>query len=181
MSAATPEIIYYVAASLDGYIATPDGGIEWLAPFEATGEDYGYANFYASIDAVLLGRKTYEQSLSFGDWPYPGKPCWVCSRQPLAIRRPDVQVARGGPSEVAAQLSARGCRRAWLVGGGTMAGAFRAAEMISEYIVAVIPVVLGGGIPLFAGAAPAERLTLTESKVFPNGIVQLHYLRRVTA
>ena len=69
-----PEVVYYVAASLDGYIATPDGGVEWLAPFEGTGEDYGYAKFYTSVDAVLLGRKTFEKSLSFGEWPYPGNP-----------------------------------------------------------------------------------------------------------
>jgi len=63
------EIIYYVAASLDGFIATPDGGIDWLKPFEGTGEDYGYGGFYASIEAVLLGRVTYEQCLQFSEWP----------------------------------------------------------------------------------------------------------------
>jgi dihydrofolate reductase len=173
----TPQIIYYVAASLDGYIATPDGDVAWLAPFEATGEDYGYATFYASIDAVLLGRKTYEQGLSFGDWPYPGKPCWVFTRQALEVGQPDVRVAREGLRPALAELTARGCRRAWLVGGGTLAAAFRAEGLISEYIVAVVPVILGAGIPLFAGAAPPEYLSLLESRVFRNGIVQMHYLR----
>ena len=74
------EIIYYVAASLDGLIATPDGGIDWLKPFEGGAEDYGYGEFYASIEAVLLGRATYETALRFPEWPYPGKPYWVFSR-----------------------------------------------------------------------------------------------------
>ena len=61
------EVVYYVASSLDGFIATPDGGVEWLHPFEGTGEDYCYADFYQSVDSVLLGRRTYEKSLEFGE------------------------------------------------------------------------------------------------------------------
>lgn len=76
MAAAQIEIVYYVAASLDGFIATPDGGIEWLKPFEGGEEDYGYGAFYASVEAVLLGRVTYEKSLEFPEWPYAGKPYW---------------------------------------------------------------------------------------------------------
>ncbi len=64
------EVVYYVAMSLDGCIATADGGVEWLAPFESGGEDRGYVDFYSSIDSLLMGSRTYEQILSFGDWPY---------------------------------------------------------------------------------------------------------------
>lgn len=107
------EIVYYVAASLDGFIATPDGGIEWLQPFENTGEDYGYAQFYASVEAVLMGRKTYEQCLQFPEWPYAGKPYWMFSR------------SNGNtPTNVVAEMRSRGIRRAWLVGGGKLAAAF---------------------------------------------------------
>jgi len=110
------EIIYYVAASLDGFIATPDGGIDWLKPFEGTGEDYGYGEFYASIEAVLLGRATYEQCLKFPEWPYAGKPYWVFSN-----------ASGNTPASVSAEMRARGLRRAWLVGGGKLAAAFRAS------------------------------------------------------
>ena len=164
--AATPqiEIVYYVAASLDGFIATPDGGIDWLKPFENTGEDYGYGEFYASIEAVLMGRKTYEQCLQFPEWPYAGKPYWVFSR------------ATGNTaSSVVAEMKGRGIRRAWLVGGGKLAAAFRAEGLITEYIVSVIPVLLGSGIPLFDGAAPAETLRLVGTKNYESGIVQLRY------
>ena len=158
------EIIYYVAASLDGFIATPDGGIDWLKPFEGTGEDYGYDEFYASIEAVLLGRKTYEQCLQFPEWPYAGKPYWVFSR------------ATGNrPASVVAEMKARGLRRAWLVGGGKLAAAFRAERLITEHIVSVVPLLLGAGVPLFDGANPREELKLKSSRSYPNGIVQLRY------
>ena len=69
-----PEIVYYVATSIDGYIASPDGSVEWLSPYEGKGEDYGYTEFYDSVDGVLLGSRTYEKALSFGAWPYSDKP-----------------------------------------------------------------------------------------------------------
>ena len=78
-----PEVIYYVATSLDSYIATPDGGVDWLAPFQSGEEDYGYAASYASVDALLIGSQTCAQFLSFGSWPYKGKPCWLFSRRVL--------------------------------------------------------------------------------------------------
>ena len=184
-----PEIVYYVAASLDGRIATPDGGVAWLAPFEAAGEDYGYSAFYASVDALLFGSRTYQQVLTFGQWPYAGKPCWVFTRRPQSAAQPDVIVTARTPREVAAELDACGLRRAWLVGGGQIAAAFRVEGLITEYIVAIIPVILGAGIPVFG--APPEDLRgfpttskvsttldaqgLVEHKVYPNGVVQLRY------
>ena len=158
------EIIHYVAASLDGYIATPEGGIDWLKPYEGTGEDYGYGEFYASVEAVLLGRATYEQSLQFPEWPYAGKPYWVFSR------------ATGNtPGSVIAEMQARGLRRAWLVGGGKLAAAFRAERLISEHIVSIVPVLLGRGIPMFDGPGGKETLRLKTSRAYPSGIVQLRY------
>jgi len=158
------EIIYYVAASLDGFLATPDGGIDWLKPYEGGEEDYGYGEFYASIEAVLLGRATYEKCLEFPHWPYAGKPYWVFSR------------ANGNtPAAVVAELRARGLRRAWLVGGGKLAAAFRAERLITEHIVSIVPVLLGAGIPLFDGPAPRDALRLKSSRSYPSGIVQLRY------
>jgi dihydrofolate reductase len=162
------EIIYYVAASLDGFIATPEGGIDWLKPFEGTGADYGYAEFYASIEAVLLGRVTYEQCLQFPEWPYAGKPYWVFSRA-------QEKTPGNTPASVVAEMQARGLRRAWVVGGGKLAAAFRSERLITEHIVSIVPVVLGAGIPLFDGPGPRETLRLKSSRSYPNGIVQLRY------
>lgn len=171
------EVIYYVAASVDGYIATPDGGIEWLPPLEATGEDYGYAAFYASVDALLLGSRTYEQVEGFAEWPYPGKPCWVFSRRQIETARPEVAVTDQDPRDVLREMEAQNVRRAWLVGGGALAASFRARGLITEYIVTIIPMILGAGIPLFASSGPQEPLTLVESKPYPSGLVQLTYRR----
>ena len=162
------EIIYYVAASLDGFIATPEGGIDWLKPFEGTGEDYGYGEFYASIEAVLLGRVTYEQCLDFPEWPYAGKPYWVLSR--AAGKN-----AANTPASVVAEMKARGLRRAWLVGGGKLAAAFRAERLITQHIVSIVPVLLGAGIPLFDGPGPRDELRLLGSRSYPSGIVQVRY------
>jgi dihydrofolate reductase len=171
------HIVYYVASSVDGFIGPLDGSLKWLSPFEGGAEDYGYAKFYASVDSVLLGRRTYEQSLGFGKWPYEGKRCWVFSRQKLGTPPPGVTVTMDSPRDVVRQMKADGLRRAWLVGGGELAGAFRAEGLIAEYIISVIPVMLGKGIELFGGNAAHEALTLVESKRYASGIVQLRYVR----
>jgi len=169
------EVVYYFAASLDGYIATPDGGVAWLAPFENSGEDYGYSEFYASVDSVLLGRRTYEQSLTFGAWPYPGKPCWIFTRRDLEVPGPDLILTDASPDQVVAELGLRGLVRAWLVGGSELAASFRRAGAISEYIVSLVPVILGAGIPMLASPGPSERLRFVESREYPSGLVQLRY------
>ena len=170
-------IIYYVAVSLDGYIATPDGGVKWLAHFESSGEDYNYAKFYASVDAVLVGRRTFEQSQSFADVPFPGKSCWVFSRSHSSGDHAGVKVTSESPKTVATELEKQGVRRAWLVGGGQLAGAFQAERLISEYIISVMPVVLGAGIQLFRPSGSTASLKLIESKPFSSGVVQLTYSR----
>lgn len=169
------EVVYYFAASLDGFIATADGGVEWLAPFEAADEDYGYSDFYASVDSVLLGRKTFEQSLTFGPWPYPGKACWVFTHAEMEPPAPEVKMTSASPAEVLTELHQKGYERAWLVGGAELAGSFRAAGLISEYIVSIIPVVLGGGIPMLALPGASERLQLIEALPYPSGLIQLRY------
>lgn len=171
-----PEVVYYVAASLDGYLAPVDGSLDWLMPFEGTDEDHGYAEFYASVDAVLVGSRTYEQMIGFGDWPYVGTPTWVFSSRDLEADRPDVTITDSSPAAVLKQLDVRGVRRAWLVGGGALAGAFESAGLITEYIVSVIPVLLGAGIPLFGGPVPLRNLHLEGTTRYSDGIVQLRYL-----
>lgn len=180
-----PEIVYYVAVSLDGYIATPDGGVEWLASFEAGSEDYGYEEFYAGIDAVLMGSRTYEQTLTFGEWAFGRTPCWVFSTRHGLPTRPGVRITSATPGEVVEEIAVAGISRAWLVGGGALAGSFRDAGLITRYIVSVMPVILGAGVPLLgltvpaAGmtvdSVPSTRLTLVSSKAFTDGVVQLTY------
>jgi len=168
-----PEVVYYVAMSLDGYIATPDGGVDWLAPFQSGEEDYGYAAFFASVDALLMGSHTYEQILTFGSWPYERKPCWVFSRRPLDSTQ--AEITNKKPKDVLTDLDKRGHARAWLVGGAALATSFRSLGLINEYLVSVIPTILGAGIPLLKPGDPIERLSLIESKQFKSGLMQLRY------
>lgn len=171
------EVVYYVAVSLDGYIATEDGGVEWLSEFSAGGDDYGYEDFYSSIDAVLFGSTTYEQSLRFGEWPLAGKPSWVFTSRQLTADRDDIIITSKTPSEVLEEIAAQNHKRVWLIGGGKLASSFREHGLITEYIVTIIPIILGKGILLFAPASATEKLTLVESREFPNGLIQLRYLR----
>jgi dihydrofolate reductase len=140
-------IVYYVAASLDGFIATPDGSVDWLSPFETADEDYGYSEFYSSVDSILMGSRTYKQVLGFGEWPYSGKPVWVFSRKQNLDKRPEVTVTSNEPIEVVSQLRGQKLNHTWLVGGGKLASTFRSCGLISEFIVSFIPIILGPAYP----------------------------------
>ena len=169
------ETILYIATSLDGYIARKDGGIDWLSMVESPDTDYGYSDFYRSVDAAVMGRKTYELALGFGEWPYPGKPAYVFTRQQPASDRTDVTFTSALPDRVLRELDAQGLRRIWLVGGAELTAAFQRRRLIDEYIISVIPVVLGEGIPLFLPTGVEERLELVESQRYPTGLVQMRY------
>jgi dihydrofolate reductase len=172
-----PAIVYSLAVSLDGFVATPDGGADWLAPFQQAGEAQGMGAFLDSIDAVILGSRTYEPALGFGGDPFGamGKPCWVLSTRSLPSTGPAVTITSSSPEALVDELADRGISRCWLMGGPRLASSFRAANLISEYLLGVIPVLLGSGLPLFESAAPPSRLELIESKPHPNGVVRLHY------
>ena len=171
----TPEIIYYVACSLDGFIATEDGAVDWLEPFQRTGEDHGAGELQASTDALLLGSYTYEFALKFGSWPSPNTPSWVFTRRKLKQLHPSITLTSQTPREVVELLKERGLRRAWLMGGGKLAASFRAEGLISSYVFTIMPTILGRGIPVLAAGGPPQSLALESAKPFKSGIVQLRY------
>ena len=172
------EVIYYVASSLDGYIATADGGVDWLSRFHVSAEDDDAGKLHASIDALLLGSHTYEFALKLGQWPSPDKPSWVFTKRDLPVLHPSITLTSHSPSEVLDDLTKRGFRKAWLMGGGKLAASFHASGLISEYIISVFPVLLGSGIPFLAPHSCAQNtLSLVTAKPFKSGIVQLTYRR----
>jgi dihydrofolate reductase len=168
-----------VASSVDGFIAPLDGSLDWLAPFEESGEDFGYAAFYESVDSVLVGGRTYRQMLGFAEWPYPGKPTWVFSHSLVRAPKADVTVTAKTPREVAAELAGLGMRRTWLVGGGALAGAFQDAGLISEFIVSTMPVLLASGVPLLGDSGSPGSLELVDTRQYPCGVQQARYRTQI--
>ena len=172
------EIIYYVASSLDGYIATADGSVDWLSRFHTAGEDHGAGELEASVDALLLGSHTYEFALKLGQWPSPDKVSWVFTRRRLRILHPSITLTAQSPREVVELLASRSLRRAWLMGGGKLAASFHADQLISRYIISVFPVLLGSGIPLLAPhPSLPDAVRFRTAKPFKSGVVQLTYDR----
>src|SRR6266513_899154 len=94
------HIIYYLESSLDGYIATDEVGVDWLAPFQSASEDHGARNLYSSVDALLMGSHTYEFALKLGHWPSPDKPSWVFTRRDLRVLNPSITLTSQTPAEV---------------------------------------------------------------------------------
>jgi len=169
-----PHLVYYVAASLDGYIADDQGSVDWL-PDADPDQDFGYGEFIKNIDALLIGRRTFDQVLTLGDWPYAGLPTRVWTRRPFENPPELVEPIAGSPREVTAALDAEGFRRVWLVGGAALAETLRREGLIDEWIITMIPLTLGSGIPLFGGAQ--EAMSIASVETFPGAILQLH-LRR---
>ena len=176
------DVIYYVASSLDCYIATADGSVDWLSRFRLAREDHGFGEVYTSVDALLLGSRTYEFALKLGHWPSPDKLSWVFTRRDLRVFHPSITLTAQTPREVINLLESRGLKCAWLMGGGKLAASFHAEQLISRYIISVFPVLLGSGIPLFAPhSSGADALRLVSAKPFKSGVVQLTYDRAQNA
>jgi len=171
-----PRIRLYLAISIDGYIADNSGGVGWLHPYES--EDVGFADFLTEIDIIISGRATYEQALGFGEWPYAGKRVVVLTSRPLEGNPPaGVESYSGDIRQLAAILKQDSGRDIWLLGGALVAQDFLAADLIDTVELYVAPVILGGGIPLFARTQKSRTLQLTDTRRYNNGIVGLIYKR----
>jgi dihydrofolate reductase len=183
------SVVYYAATTLDGYIAEVDDTIDWLTGYQGRydGEDAaparGYEEFYEGVGALVMGSVTYEWILGHiedaGDWPYAGKPCWVLSSRELAMpggERVDVRVVRGSVAELFGEIVASaGERRLWVVGGGNVASQFAAAGLLDEVEVTVVPVVLGGGKPLFERRLEGGPMQLERVIPRASGMVELRF------
>ena len=165
----------FIGTSLDGFIARTNGDLDWLPP--GGGEEHGYDAFMATVDALVIGRKTYETVLTFDAWPYGEKPVYVLSTRTLAPALPGAVVERlsGPPAEIVAQLAARGVGHVYVDGGITIQG-FLQAGLIQRLIITRIPVLLGAGIPLFGALHQDIRLTHVGTRQYASGLVQSEYV-----
>jgi dihydrofolate reductase len=173
------RITLYIATSLDGFVADEEGGVAWLEEFEGGSEDEGggagsYEAFFESVDCLVMGSRTYEQVLGFGEWPYGDRPTYVVTNRDLPCATKRVEFVSGEVETIADDLT-REYDHVWLVGGTALARSFLDVSRVDEIRLSVVPILLGDGIPLFGNGAGEHGLSLLDSTQYRNGIVELHY------
>ena len=172
-------IFIYIAVSLDNFIATPDGGLDWLYAIPNPEQsDYGFADFIQRVDALVMGRKTFETVLSFDPWPYQ-KPVFVLSRTLAALPEKAIGKAEliiGEPAEVVRILGARGFHNLYVDGGLTIQG-FLEADLVDEMIITRVPILLGGGVPLFGSLSKEMKFRLVSTERLNDALVKSIYRR----
>jgi dihydrofolate reductase len=164
----------FVGTSLDGFIARANGDFDFLPP--GGGEPHGYVEFMATVDALVIGRKTFDTVLTFDAWPYGEKPVFVLSTRPLPTAPLGAVVERlsGAPADIVLQLASRGLRHVYVDGGITIQR-FLQAGLIQRLIITRVPVLIGDGIPLF-GAVPRDiALKHVATRQYASGLVQSEY------
>lgn len=175
-----PRCSVFIATSLDGYIADAGGGIGWLEDFNRSvpaGTDCGYGEFFAEIDGLVMGRNTYETVRGFGAWPYGQTPVFVLTHRALdAPRDPSARVEPSAvsPASLIERLGEAGFRHLY-IDGGDVIRQFLAAGLIDTLIISRVPILLGGGRPLFGARETPLTLALEWSREFPGGLVQQCY------
>lgn len=164
----------FVGVSLDGFIARANGGLDFLPP--GGGEPHGYVEFMATVDALVIGRKTFETVLRFHAWPYGDKPVFVLSTRPLAPAPPGAVVEHmsGDPADILSELEERGIRHVYVDGGLTIQR-FLQAGLIQRLIITRVPVLIGAGIPLFGGLQRDIPLRHVVTRQYASGLVQSEY------
>lgn len=168
----------YIATSMDGFIAGPGDDLSWLPdPPEGSGEDYGWSAFIADIGALLMGRGTYDAVRGMGvDWPFPDHDTVVATSRPLQDPPPRVEAKGGDVGDLVAAARERAGGRDVYLDGGKLIRQALDAGLVDEVTVTLVPVVLGAGHPLFAGAAERNRFNLVSHRPLPGGLVQLTWV-----
>jgi dihydrofolate reductase len=170
------RLTLYIATSVDGYIATPDGGVTWLEDFQTDADSdvsRGYEAFYETVDCLVLGATTYEQVLDFGDWPYDDRPTYVVTSRDLPLATDAVELVEDDLADLAADLTRR-YDHVWLVGGAQLAQTFLALGQVDRLRLTLAPVLLGDGIRLF-DSGEGTPLEHRETTTYENGMVELTY------
>ena len=165
--------------SLDGYIATKDDGLDWLNAMQLEGEDYGYSEMQKRVDTYIVGRATYEIVLGLTGGKFPQAEmydCYVITRKERAPEN-GVQFYNGDLEALIQSIKAKPGKDIYCDGGGQIVKLLMEKDLIDEYIISVIPILLGDGKPLFIGGTPPINIEFVSSKSFDSGLVQLRYIR----
>ncbi|WP_114777384.1 dihydrofolate reductase family protein [Botryobacter ruber] len=172
------KIVLYIAASLDGYIARPDGNIDWLhdEAYTIPGEDFGYSSFLQTVDTTLMGHTTYQTVLGLDmPFPYPDKKNYVFSRNKSHQDTEFAAYVKEDAVEFLRKLKEGPGQDIWLIGGGQLNTLVLNTGLLDEIILTYIPVLLGKGIPLFAHGVQEAKMNRTTTKAFDNGFTQLTF------
>ena len=165
----------FIAASIDGYIATPDGSLDWLEDAARPDEDYGYHSFLETVDALAMGRGTYDHIAHLDPLPFGDRPVFVFTHQPYEPRT-GVTFWQASPCEAVKRWDESGLERVY-VDGGRLISAFLAEDLIDDMVLTTVPVLLGDGKPLFHASARAATMKLEGLKSWPSGLVNASYSR----
>jgi dihydrofolate reductase len=170
------KIIVHIATSADGYIARPDGTLDWLTDRPAPKGFYGLPKFARTVDAKIIGRKTFDFSVNMGARFNAGDTHYVFSRRPPPARvPPGVKFVTESIRSFAGRVREEAGKNIWMMGGGEIIGSFLDEGAIDEFVITVVPVFIGEGVPLIAPRHRHVPLRLRSSDSFPDGVVQLHY------
>jgi dihydrofolate reductase len=170
------KLFLYIASSLDGYIAAPGDDLSFLNVADKEGEDYGYNEFISSVDTVILGRRTYDWVTAQVDFPHADKETYVITRTPRPGKG-KITFFTGDLKELVMTLKKAPGKNIFCDGGAEIIHELLKEELVDEFIVSIIPVLLGGGTRLFKDGRPEGKLALISSRSYETGLVQLHYKR----
>lgn len=169
------KVTYYVASSLDGYIAKEGGDVSWLEELGIPMEETGYEEFYSTVDALVMGRKTYDMIVSFGQWPYGDKPVWICSRGKITTMKGCNLKVGNTPEEAYKAAKDLNNKHLWLVGGGNLASSFLQKNLLTDISLSLMPIILGGGIKLFGDLPIPIKMNKENQAPHKSGFIQLEY------
>ena len=171
------KVILYISMSLDGFIATKDDDLSWLSMVEKEGEDYGYFSFTDSVDTYIVGRQTYDTVLKLTGGKFPQAEqfdCYVITRQERQNEN-GITFYNGDIEDLIYRLKKEKGKNIYCDGGGQIVKLLMEKNLIDEYIVSIIPIILGDGKRLFLGETERIKLKAKSSKKFDTGLIQLHY------
>lgn len=169
------KVIVYIACSMDGYIAGPNDDLGFLHKVEKPGEDYGYGQFIESIDTVIMGRKTYEKVMSMvSEFPHASRECYVMTSTPR-MDSGKTTFYTGDLRQLVVMLTQQNGRDIFIDGGAEIINSLMKDNLVDEFIISTVPVILGDGTPLFKGGRPEADLEFVSVRHFDTGLVQLHY------
>ncbi|HRH03008.1 MAG TPA: dihydrofolate reductase family protein [Bacteroidia bacterium] len=175
------NVILYIAASLDNYIARLDGNVDWLdyPDYHLPNEDYCYSDFYKNIDTTLMGNNTYKTVLGFDvPFPYPDKTNYIFTRSTNEQDNEFVKFISGDIVKFVQQLKNVQGQDIWLIGGGQINTLLLNNDLIDKIILTIVPITIGQGIPLFDGKGKETKFTFEKSKSFETGLVQLTFKKK---